>query len=157
MTTMHDGSTGTVRDERNPVLSWAALFCGCFGSDAGSRQWARRGTWAVVFPLMGFAARYGLEGRVPEPVLDTTLAVSIAAAIGFIYWTTWRYMQDLDEMHQRIMLEAFTWSLFGAMTFAVGAGIFGLATRTAVDVIWVYVVAELLRGVALVIASRKYR
>lgn len=99
----------------------------------------------------------GLDDRVPDRVLDVALAVSVGAAIGFIHWTTWRYMQDLDELHQRIMLEGFTFSYLGTMTLVAGAGIFGLANETPFDVLWVYVVAELLRGVGLVVAGKKYR
>ena len=139
------------------MLGWGALFFGCFGTDAGPKTWARRGAWAVVFPALGFALRLGLDGVVPEAILDSTLAVSIAAAIGFIYWTTWRYMQDLDEMHQRIMLEAVAFSFFCTMTLVVGAGIFGLARNQAFDVLWAYVTAEVFRGVGLVLVARKYR
>jgi hypothetical protein len=110
-----------------------------------------------VFPALGFAMRLGLAGVVPEAILDAALALSFAAAIGFIYWTTWRYMQDLDELHQRIMLEALAFSFCCTMTLVAGAGIFGLARNQAVDVLWAYVAAEVLRGVGLVLAARKYR
>lgn len=144
-------------EDEASMPSWYSLFCGCFGSDAGSKKWSKRGAWAVVFPAIGFAARFGLDGLLPEIVLDSVLAISIAAAVAFVYWTTWRYMQDLDELHQRIMLEALAFSFFGTMTFIVGAGIFGLAARTTFDVFWFYAVAEFLRGVGLMLAGRKYR
>lgn len=147
----------TLGERDAPIPGWYTLFCGCFGSDAGSKKWARRGVWAAVFPAVGFAARFGLDGVLPEIVLDATMALSIAAAIAFVNWTTWRYMQDLDELHQRIMLEAYAFSFFGTMTLIAGVGMFGLATRTAFDVLWIYVAAEMLRGIGLVLAGRKYR
>jgi hypothetical protein len=139
------------------VPGWGALFFGCFGADAGSKRWARRGAWAVIFPALGLAARYVFGGILPEAALDSTVAVSFAAAIGFIYWTNWRFMQDLDEMHQRIMFEALAFSFFGTMAIVVGAGIFGLARGVAIDVLWIYIAAEVLRGVGTVLAARKYR
>jgi len=146
-----------IAEEPMRAPTWRTLFFGCFGSDAGSKKWAKRGAWAVLFPALGFAARIGLDGRVPDRALDVALAVSVGAAIGFIHWTTWRYMQDLDELHQRIMLEGFAFSYFGTMTLVAGVGIFGLANKTPFDVLWVYVFAEFLRGIGLVVAGRKYR
>jgi len=150
------GDAGSGSGEHR-LLGWGAMFCGCFGSDAGSKKWARRGTWAAIFPAIGFAVRYGLDGILSDGVTDAVLATSLAAAVAFIYWTTWRYVQDLDEMHQRIMLEAFAFSFFGTMTVVVGLGIYGLAARTAFDLIWIYALAEGLRGLGLVVAARKYR
>ena len=60
-------------------------------------------------------------------------------------------------MHQRIMLEALAYSFFGTMTLVVGAGIFALARNVAIDILWIHIAAEVLRGVGLVLAARKYR
>lgn len=144
-------------EEPLPTPTWRMLSFGCFARDAGSTKWAKRGAWAIVFPALGFAARLGLDGRVPDRILDFALAASVGAAIGFIHWTTWRYMQDLDELHQRIMLEGFTFSYLGTMTLVAGAGIFGLMNRTPLDILWVYVLAEFLRGIGLVIVAKRYR
>ncbi len=80
-----------------------------------------------------------------------------AAAIGVLYWATWRYMQDLDEMYQRIMLEAIAFSFFMTMTLVVLAGVAGLALRTTMGVFWVYVTAEVLRGIGITVAARRFR
>jgi hypothetical protein len=155
--TTRDTAPGAAEAERQPLLGWRTLFFGCFGRDAGSRAWSWRGAWGAIFPALGFAARYGLEGVLPEAATDAILAVSFGLAIGFIYWTTWKYMLDLDEMHQRIMLEGFMFSFCITMPLVVGLGIYGLAARWTIDILWVYVAAEILRGVGLVVAGRKYR
>ena len=144
-------------DDSQPAVSWSALFLGCFGHDAGSRKWSWRGGWAAVFPIVGLAARYLLDDVLPEVATDAILSTSFALAIGFIYWTTWKYTQDLDEMHQRIMLQGFMFSFCVTMTLVVGFGIYGLAGRQPIDILLVYVTAEVLRGIGLVVASRKYR
>jgi hypothetical protein len=146
-----------IQPEASYQRSWYSLFFGCFGRDAGSKKWSKRGAYAVVFPALGTAARFGLEGYLPETVLNYILAASVGAAIGFIYWTTWRYMQDLDELHQRIMLEAVAFSFFITMPLVVIAGIVGMTEDVVLDVTWIYVVAEVMRGVGLMIAGRKYR
>lgn len=85
------------------------------------------------------------------------MAISTGAAMGFLYWTMWRYLLDFDELHQRIMLEGIAFSFFVTMTLVVTAGIAGLAGNVAVDVLLVIVVAEFLRGIGLVLAARKYQ
>jgi hypothetical protein len=144
-------------EEASPWPGWPALFFGCFYSGGGSKKWSKRSAYGVFILLAGFAGRFGLKGHVPEVLLDYGIAVTVGAAVGIMYWAMWRYMQDLDEMHQRIMLEAIAFSFFTTMTLVAFAGIADLARNTAVNVLLVYVTAEILRGIGLVLAARRYR
>jgi hypothetical protein len=143
--------------EPSPWPGLPALFLGCFGRGAGSKKWSNRTGYGLLVVLGGFAARFALEDYLPESVLDYGIAVAAGAGIGIVYWATWRYMHDLDEMHQRMMLDAIAFSFFTTMTLVVAVGIAGLARNTPVQILLVYLAAEFLRGLGLVLASRRYR
>jgi hypothetical protein len=148
---------GRTIEANPPTPSWYKLFFGCFGSDAGSKRWIRRGLWgAVVAAAVGIAATT-LKGVIPEMFRDVAFSLSITTGVGFIHWTMWKYIQDLDELHQRIMLESYVFSFLVTMTLVAGIGMFNLAARTAFDILWVYVTAEVFRGIGLVLAGRRYR
>ena len=144
-------------EEPSPWPGWPALFFACFGRGAGTKGWSKPNAYALLIMLAGFAARFGLEGYLPEVVLDYGIAVALASSLGIVYWATWHSLRGLDEMHQRIMLEAIAFSFFTTMTLAVFVGIAGLARRTSIDVVLVFVAAEVLRGVGVIVAARRYR
>lgn len=148
---------GAAIETEAPILSWYTLFFGCFSSDAGSKRWVKRGLWGAVAAATIGIVSASLKGLIPEMLRDVAFSPSITSGVGFVHWTTWKYIQDLDELHQRIMLESYAFSFLVTMALIAGIGVFGLAARTAFDILWVYVAAEVLRGVGLVIVGKKYR
>lgn len=154
---MRDVQTARTMEADSPIPSWYKLFFGCFGSDAGSKRWVRRGLWGAVVAAVLYVALNVLQGVIPELFRDVTLSLSITLGVGFVHWTTWKYIQDLDELHQRIMLESYAFSFLITMALVAGIGIFNLAARTAFDLLWVYVAAEVFRGIGLVLSGRRYR
>ena len=154
---MADTHAGQAVEAAAPNLSWYRLFFGCFGSDAGSKRWVRRGLWGAVVAAALYIALTVFKGVIPELFRDVVLSLSIASGVGFVHWTMWKYIQDLDELHQRIMLESYAFSFLVTMAFVAGIGVFNLAARATSDVLWVYVAAEVFRGIGLVIAGRRYR
>ena len=79
--------------------------------------------------------------------------------MGMLYWATWRYIQeDLDELHRRIMLDSIVFAFFVTMTLVVGVGaLSNFSELPSINLLWVFFVAEPLRGLGLVVAVRKYR
>lgn len=154
MTHTHAGQTV---EADSPIQSWHKLFFGCFGSDAGSKRWVTRGLWGAVLAAALSIAASALKGVLPEMLRDIAFSLCIATGVGFVHWTMWKYIQDLDELHQRIMLESYAFSFLVTMTLVAGIGMFNLTARTAFDLLWVYVAAEVFRGIGLVLAGRRYR
>ncbi len=79
----------------------------------------------------------------------------VAPAI-FAMWALMEYVRTLDELQQRIQLEAFAWSLgaTGIVTFTLGfAGNAGLPT---LDLIWVLPMIIVFWSMGQAIARRRY-
>ncbi len=153
----HSETTHTQETTPTPWPSWYTLFLGCFGRDAGSTRWSKRGFYGLAMMLLGLVGHGTLRGHVPETVLDFSAPILAGAGMGFIYWSLWRYMQDLDELHRQIMFHAIAFSFAVTMPIVVGLGVGAMAFNTSVDIIWAFLLAEPLRGVGLVLAARKYR
>jgi hypothetical protein len=143
--------------DRSAWPTLTMMLLGCFGRDAGSTKWPKRSFYALAVMLIGMVGSSALKGYVPELALSFFVTLNSGLAMGIIYWTTWRYMQDLDELHRRVMFEAIAFSFVVTMTLAMTLGVLELAFRTNISIVWAFVMGEILRGVGLVLASRKYR
>ena len=153
-------TTNQVQSTAADGSEWPTLtmmFLGCFGKDAGSMKWHKRGYYAAAVVFLGLFASSALKGYLPEAVLAVFVTVCAGSGMGVLYWTMWRYMQDLDELHRRVMFEAIAFSFVVTMTLAVTLGVLELVIPTNIGIIWAFVMSEPLRGVGLVLASRKYR
>jgi hypothetical protein len=106
---------------------------------------------------LSILAHFTLRGSVPEVALDAATALGAAAGAGIIHWTMWLYIRDLDELHQRMMFEAYTFAFLTTMTVLVLAGVFGLSSGATSNVLWIYAFGEAMRGLGLVLAGRRYQ
>ncbi len=149
--------TASVQDDTSPRQGSYRLFFGCFGRDAGSKKWVNRGHWGALLVGLSILAHFGLRGIVPESALDAATALCATAGIAIVYWMLWRYIQDLDELHQRIMFEALAFAFFATVTALVLAGVYGLSRGSRFNVLLIYFFAEIMRGVGVVLAARRYQ
>jgi hypothetical protein len=108
----------------------------------------------VVFVVFAFLARGFARGSAPR----LALVVVEGLAIGYIVFITVRSIRRLDEMHQRIHLEAVAaaFALTGGLTMLcamleqAGAPIAGWA-------LWVWPAMAMMWGIGVVIGTRRYR
>ncbi len=133
------------------------LFFGCFGKDAGSTKWTKRGYYGAAVLLAAIFGSASLKGILSDLALNILVTVFSMSAMGFVYRSLWRYMQDLDELHRRVMFEAIAFSFFITMTAAIGIGVAELCFGWSVSIVWAFILGEPMRGVGLVLAARKYR
>ena len=145
---------------REDQASWPGLtmlFFGYFRQDAGSTKWTKRSYYGLAVLLAGMLGSTALKGVLSDLTLDIFVTALSVSGMGFVYWSLWRYMNDLDELHRRVMLEAIALSFFITMTTAIGIGVAELRFGTSVRIAWAFILGELMRGVGLVLAARKYR
>ncbi len=94
------------------------------------------------------------------PLLRAVVALAPVVPIGFVLRTMIRYIRDVDEMQQRIELEAVSIATAMLCLLYMGAGF--LQTSRVIDVpagvamIWVFPLACLFYGLAKVVVSRRY-
>jgi hypothetical protein len=137
---------------RNDDASWplfSMFFLGFFGAahSAADREFRRR-SW-IAFTLL-FAgqtvAALAAVGYWPR----VTIAV---IAMSYLVTAWWRYLSTLPELERRLQLEAV------ALTYVIGFGVIltlAICVRQPVDARY-FLVIEPVRGLLLVVLSRKYR
>jgi len=165
----HEQTLAPKPEEQHPWPSAWRLFWGVMirppfgsghlGSDGRPSKWAKWSWYSVALFAGGIAAQAALMGRIPEILLDGGQFLVSCAAMGMLYWATWRHIQeDLDELHRRIMLESIVFAFFVTITLAVALGVLSnFSELPAINLLWVFFTAELLRAAGLVLAVRKYR
>ena len=93
---------------------------------------------------------------VEEQALRIAIAILPVLPIPFGIWAYLDFVRSLDELEQRIQLEAVAFSLgmTGVITFTVG--FLGNADIPQFDLIWVFPMMIAFWGIGQVIANRRY-
>jgi hypothetical protein len=112
---------------------------------------------AVAYTVLIFATRFLLRGALSESPLTPVIAVLPILPVLFGVFALMSFVRNVDELQQKIQLEAMAFSLgvTGLITFALGLteGT-GLPT---VGMVWVLPMMAALWGIGLAIASRRYQ
>ena len=132
--------------------SWSygsILFWGVFGTHtpAARRYWARCGVALLVFAgatVAGFSV----------PRFAPAIWPVCAAAWFFTLREFWRYAQSLDELEQRLQMEAMAWTYLLAIGAAVTLGTLAQFMHWSVSP-WVLVMLEPVRGWRLYVLARR--
>jgi hypothetical protein len=77
---------GRTIEANAPTPSWYKLFFGCFGSDAGSKRWIKRGLWGAVVAAVLYIALNVLKGAIPELFRDVALSLSSMRRLVGVKW-----------------------------------------------------------------------
>lgn len=148
-------SASAVDEVRWPLGSM--FWFGTFGASSGTaaRRYHRR-CWATL----GVALAAGYF----SPVAVSALGVSAEAVLGAILSVgflciaifLWQYVSSLDELARRLQMEAM------AATYVIGLGAFVVLSSVGLVGGWridpmTFVLLEPVRGVVLVVMSRRYR
>jgi hypothetical protein len=151
---------GEAREEREGWPYGWLFWTGTFGADGQAGR------------ALGFRTAIGLLLVVLGPVLGHIPALQpgrlvgallVPAGVGVIVWAYVRYLAELDELGRLIQLEALALSYGVVMTLGsvwFGLDAVGFAFARSAPVGWVFgtlVLAEPLRGVALVVLARRRR
>ncbi len=146
--------------------SWpyrSLLLAGYFGADAPAGRRLRRRVWLALLglPLVNLLpVAPGLQALRPM-LWRLVLPVSLPSAVAVIVWAYVRYLGELDELSRLIQLEALAFSYGAAMTLAALCAALDVVARPAggalhgLTVFLVLMLAELLRGVVLVLRARR--
>ena len=134
------------------------FFTGTFGTNSrAGRSLAIRTTLGVLLVIMGPALA---DMNVAEAA-RLIGALLVPVGVGVVVWAYVRYLAQLDELHRSIQLEALALSYGFVMMLAgvwFGLAAAGFAFAQTVPVAWVaftLLLAEPLRGMALVMLARK--
>ena len=135
------------------------LFSGTFGKSAPEgRRLHRRLHWAMAF--FGAAVfTAGLVHRNNPSLVYANLAVMLASA-GFAVRAFRIYFSELDELSRRIQYEAIAFSFVTMMFLGVTVGTWLWTNGISPDPMAIAIAAafaDVLRGIGLVRAARKYR
>ena len=150
--------TSALGSETHPS-SARMLFLGYFSHDSEANRWRNRAYYGLLILFAGLALRWALTGQVPTVVLDLVMTVAVGGTFAFINLMSWRYTEDLDELHRRIMQEGITFSYYVTITAAIigcFAVQYGWLTASGLFT-WILATQIASRGVGLLLAGRKYR
>jgi len=142
-----EGASATEGPAAWPYASM--LIFGYFGADTPAGKRLARETSAALVLIVVAA------------VLGGVWSMGIPAGVAAIGWSYARYLPQLDELSRSIQLRALAFSYGAAMT--LGAAVLAVALAWPDAAIGpagsfvALVLAEPLRGVALVVLARKYR
>ena len=108
-----------------------------------------------------FLSVWLLKQGVAEPVLRALVALLPVPAIGMALRAIIRYIRDVDELQQRIELEAVSFAAaFVSMVYIAG-GFLQLAKvidiPSGVSMIWVFPLVCVSYGLAKIVVARRYR
>ena len=149
------------------VLAFLALLRGGQADACGSAPPAlrRRDTRELMLAMAGYVlvlfASVWLLKRVEEPVLRALLALAPVPPIALAMRAIVRYIRDVDEMQQRIELEAvciataFVSLLYLAGGFLQAARVIDLPAAAAM--IWLFPLVCFSYGLAKIAVVRRYR
>ena len=156
---MHAAPAPPAEDSGAHLPITSMLFLGTFGAShsAGSRRYHAQ-CWTALGLL--------IAAMLLSPFVDRTFDVEdwqwgwvrtllLGGTFAFIARAFWQYISGLDEMARRIQMEA------TALTYLIGLALFaalaGAESRTFHVHPGIFVLLELVRGVALTMVARKYR
>ena len=142
-----------VKQTSNSTWPYSSLLLfGYFGKQApGGRTLAVRNTIALVIFFVGVY----LITITQNPLFKLALITTSPLAVVIIMWAYKEYLAGLDELSRRIQYEAFAFSYGAAIAIALTLFTASIYLETLLLPLWV-IVAEALRGVALVFIARKY-
>lgn len=157
---MSETSTEVERDVREEA-AWpyaSLLIFGYFGSgDAGGRRLARRTTAALALIVLG---SLGATGAFDIGVPQLVWVLAIPLGVALIGWSYARYLGTLDELSRMIQLQAMAFAYFATMVLfftAVANALRQPDAQLPMFTVMLVVLAEPLRGMALVYFAHKYR
>lgn len=123
-----------------------------------NKQYARRFLGGMIAYVVILPISLVLLNQLPDAPNWFRLLVALLPVLptGFIVWAMVQYVRDLDELQQRIQLEAFSWSLgaTGLVTFTLGFA--ENAGLPSIGLIWVLPMMFAFWGIGQVIARRRY-
>ena len=140
------------RDASWPLFSM--FFLGFFGaahSDA-DKEFRRRAWIAFAILFAGQLAAVFAANAVHGDSYWPRVAMAIIA-MSYLVAAWWRYLSTLPELERRLQLEAV------ALTYVIGFGVImtiAIGVRQPVDARY-FLIIEPVRGLLLVVLSRKYR
>lgn len=143
------------QDNNTSNSSWpysSLLLFGYFGKHApGGRTLAFRTTAALIIFFVGVY----LITITQNPLFKLALITTSPLAVVIVMWAYKEYLAGLDELSRRIQYEAFAFSYGAAIAIALTLFTASIYLETLLLPLWV-IVAEALRGIALVFIARKY-
>lgn len=156
-----DETTDSAGWEEADEAAWpyaSLVISGYFGSgDVGGRQLARRTTAALALIVPGGV---GASGAFDLGVPQLVCGLAFPLGVALISWSFARYLDTLDELSRMIQLQALAFAYFATMFLfftAVGFALRQPDGRLSIFTVLLVVLAEPLRGMALVYFARKYR
>lgn len=147
-------------DRLDDAAEWpyaTLFFFGSFGTHTpAGRRLRRESGLSLAVVVAGIIL---VNAQLPVPVLIG--AIGLALGVAGMGWSYSRYLGSLDELGRLMQLKAFSFSYGAVMTLAAaltGAWrVVGGGTIDPLAFLVVLVLAEPLRGVALVVLARRYR
>ncbi len=139
------------------------LLAGYFGADVPAGKRLRRRVWLALLalPLVNLLPFVpGLEALRPT-LWRVVLTGSLPSTVVVIVWAHVRDLGEIDELSRLIQLEALAFSYGAVMTLAALCAALDIVARPlggavhGMTVFLVLLVAELLRGVVLVLRARR--
>lgn len=133
--------------------------------DTGTPALRRRYLREFLPPMAGYVVALffsvWLLKRVDEPGLRALIALLPVPAIGLALRAIFRYIRDVDELQQRIELEAVSFSAAFVSLVYIAGGFLQLAKvidiPAGVAMIWVFPMICLSYGLAKVVVSRRFQ
>lgn len=123
-----------------------------------SRQYSKRFiigmiAYVVIIPISLILLNQLSE--MPMPIRLVIALLPVLPAI-FMMWAMVDYVRGLDELQQRIQLEAFSWSLGATAIVTFTLGFAENAGISSVGLLWVFPMMIVFWGIGQVIARRRY-
>lgn len=124
----------------------------------GRRYWKEYAIWFVVFIGLMLAVKRGLRWLPSDSPARLALIVLPVLAAGGGFWVELRNLRRLDELQQRIYLEALFIGSFFLIAFCVGAAmteiVLGLPRLSPLGPVFAMAFGC---GIGLFVAKRRYR
>lgn len=141
------------------------LWCSPEMADSAQPAIARRYRREFLPPMAAYLVLLWISTwllkRVDEPALRALLALLPVAPIALAVRAIVRYIRDVDELQQRIELEAVSTATALVTVAYLGAGFLQLAkvidVPSGAAMIWVFPLVCLVYGVAMAVVVRRYR
>lgn len=121
-----------------------------------ARQYMGRFSIAIVGYVLFLLGSVMLLGRIDSQPLQIIIAILPMIPVSYGMWAYMQWVHNLDELQQRIQLEAIAFSLgmTGIITFTIGF-LEGVGIPQ-IGLIWVFPMIIMFWGVGQFIAMRRY-
>lgn len=149
------------------MLAFAALLRGSLPEpcDAAAPKLRRRYTRELMWAMAGYVvvlfASVWLLKRIEEPALRALVALAPVPPIALAMRAIVRYIRDVDEMQQRIELEAVCIATAFVSLLYLAGGFLQIARVVDVDagaaMIWLFPLVCFAYGLAKIVVVRRYR